>query len=246
MTRRSSSWACVAGIIAGLAFGDVARADRKECSLDELTGELECTLIASPSRPRVVRLSEDLPLEWLRLLWQDNEALQRGVGCVRTAGGIQEIGVAWAVSLRNTETGEQLRLETVCEWPGEDPPQPPPPPPTPEQLAEDNEQTLTLRPAMSPAIEIGGLTGLDSWLWCDDPGNVAAGATLNGWIAEGAVDVVEVGWEIEGPSGLEFEVLDADPRRVKRLRVHRRTFAPANEAGEGPANALRPESAAAE
>jgi hypothetical protein len=47
---------------------------------------------------------------------------------------------------------------------------------------------------------------------------------------------------------LEFEVLDADPRRVKRLRVHRRTFAPETqaEAGEGQGNAPRPESAAAE
>jgi magnesium and cobalt transporter len=26
---------------------------------------------------------------------------------------------------------------------------------------------------------------------------------------------------IRHPAGLEFEVLDADPRRVKRLRIHR-------------------------
>ena len=27
---------------------------------------------------------------------------------------------------------------------------------------------------------------------------------------------------IAGPENLEFEILDADPRRVKRLRVHKR------------------------
>lgn len=49
---------------------------------------------------------------------------------------------------------------------------------------------------------------------------------------------------IEGPEGLEFEVLDADPRRVKRLRIHRRV--PASQAEPGEAAPRQPESAAAE
>lgn len=70
--------------------------------------------------------------------------------------------------------------------------------------------------------------------------------TIGGFIVTLAGRVPSRSEVIEGPSGLEFEVLDADPRRVKRLRVHRRTFVSESEAGEGPANAPRPESAAAE
>ena len=70
--------------------------------------------------------------------------------------------------------------------------------------------------------------------------------TIGGFIVTLAGRVPSRSEVIEGPSGLEFEVLDADPRRVKRLRVHRRTFAPETGAGEGQANAPRPESAAAE
>jgi CBS domain containing-hemolysin-like protein len=70
--------------------------------------------------------------------------------------------------------------------------------------------------------------------------------TIGGFIVTLAGRVPSRSEVIEGPSGLEFEVLDADPRRVKRLRVHRRTFAPETGAGEGQANTPRPESAAAE
>jgi hypothetical protein len=30
---------------------------------------------------------------------------------------------------------------------------------------------------------------------------------------------------VAGPNGLEFEVLDADPRRLKRVRIHHRDAA---------------------
>src|SRR5215218_4344686 len=61
--------------------------------------------------------------------------------------------------------------------------------------------------------------------------------TIGGFIVTLAGRVPSRSEVIEGPWGLEFEVLDPDPRRVKRLRVHRRTFAPETEAGEGQANA---------
>jgi CBS domain containing-hemolysin-like protein len=47
--------------------------------------------------------------------------------------------------------------------------------------------------------------------------------TLGGLIATIAGRVPARGEIITGPAGLEFEVLDADPRRIKRLRVHRRS-----------------------
>jgi CBS domain containing-hemolysin-like protein len=46
--------------------------------------------------------------------------------------------------------------------------------------------------------------------------------TLGGFIVTLAGRVPSRGELIEGPGNLEFEVLDADPRRVKRLRIHRR------------------------
>ena len=61
--------------------------------------------------------------------------------------------------------------------------------------------------------------------------------TLGGFIVTLAGRVPSRGELIAGPGSLEFEVLDADPRRVKRVRIHRRESAPA-----GP---VRPDATAA-
>jgi CBS domain containing-hemolysin-like protein len=50
--------------------------------------------------------------------------------------------------------------------------------------------------------------------------------TLGGFIVTLAGRVPSRNELIAGPGGLEFEVLDADPRRVKRLRIHRRGTTP--------------------
>jgi CBS domain containing-hemolysin-like protein len=71
--------------------------------------------------------------------------------------------------------------------------------------------------------------------------------TIGGFIVTLAGRVPSRSEVIVGPAGLEFEVLDADPRRVKRLRIHRRTVASTEvEITEGQPVAARPESAAAE
>ncbi|MGF9759941.1 hemolysin family protein [Microvirga sp. 0TCS3.31] len=71
--------------------------------------------------------------------------------------------------------------------------------------------------------------------------------TIGGFIVTLAGRVPSRSEVIVGPAGLEFEVLDADPRRVKRLRIHRRTVASTEvEITEGQPAAPRPESAAAE
>jgi CBS domain containing-hemolysin-like protein len=67
--------------------------------------------------------------------------------------------------------------------------------------------------------------------------------TLGGFIVTLAGRVPSRGELIAGPGALEFEVLDADPRRVKRLRIHlRETSVPAPVA---PAEALPPPAPAA-
>jgi CBS domain containing-hemolysin-like protein len=50
--------------------------------------------------------------------------------------------------------------------------------------------------------------------------------TLGGLIVTLAGRVPTRGELIAGPDNLEFEVLDADPRRLKRLRIHRRGVVP--------------------
>lgn len=187
----------VAVVVAAIATHDgEARADEKTCVIDQVSGLLECTLVASPAPPRHVLLSPDLPLEWIRLAMNMDELIQRGIGCVRNNAGVREVGVGYAIALNNTATGEQLYLDFVCTWPGEEPPLPPPPPPTPGEFKSDNAEALTVRPTLNPAPTIGGLTGLDSWFWCTDPGLVDAGVSLRGWTAVGAVEVVQLDWQI--------------------------------------------------
>ncbi|KAA2236814.1 hemolysin family protein [Salinarimonas soli] len=53
--------------------------------------------------------------------------------------------------------------------------------------------------------------------------------TLGGLVVTIAGRVPTRGELISGPEGLEFEVLDADPRRLKRVRIHRREVAPRDE-----------------
>src|SRR4051794_9958417 len=70
--------------------------------------------------------------------------------------------------------------------------------------------------------------------------------TIGGFIVTLAGRVPSRGELIAGPSHLEFEVLDADPRRVKRLRIHRREMPGPDTVADRAAKAPPPESAAAE
>ncbi|WP_230531740.1 hemolysin family protein [Microvirga roseola] len=70
--------------------------------------------------------------------------------------------------------------------------------------------------------------------------------TIGGFIVTLAGRVPARNEVIVGPAGLEFEVLDADPRRVKRLRIYPKKLPVETETQENPALASRPESAAAE
>lgn len=71
--------------------------------------------------------------------------------------------------------------------------------------------------------------------------------TIGGFIVTLAGRVPSRGELIAGPGELEFEVLDADPRRLKRLRIHRRSTPPnGGMTLPSPANNPPPESTAAE
>ncbi len=191
--------ATVLALTSLVAAAPVAHADERTCELNPDTNELKCRLIASPAPPLSRRLSRDLPLVWKRIPFDIEDLIARGRGCIRDRGGVTEIGAGYVIALINEDTGELLYLEGICTFPGEPPPSPPPPPPTPGEFTEANADVLALDPSFSPGAAIGGLTGLDSWLWCDDPGTVAVGVNLRGWTATGSVRLVQVGWTLDGP-----------------------------------------------
>jgi hypothetical protein len=198
-----------AGAIVGLAlvaatFLDPAmgQADERTCKIDERTGQLKCILVAQPAPPMAHRFAPALPLEWRRIPMQVDELIARGLGCVRDAPGGVEIGAGYVILLVNLALGLVLHLEYICQWPGAPPPEPPPPPPTEEEFREAYAHAMALKPSISPAAEIGGLTGLDSWFWCTDPGPVAVAVNLRGWTANGEVEVVQLAWEVGGPDGV--------------------------------------------
>jgi CBS domain containing-hemolysin-like protein len=69
--------------------------------------------------------------------------------------------------------------------------------------------------------EVGKALGVD---FTDEPA-AADVDTIGGLIVTLAQRVPSRGELIQGPLGLEFEVLDADPRKIKRVRIHRRRAA---------------------
>ncbi len=64
--------------------------------------------------------------------------------------------------------------------------------------------------------------------------------TLGGLVAVAAGEVPIRGQLVRHPSGLEFEVLDADPRRVKRLRIRRRPPPQGGQTGAPPQGGQTP------
>ena len=190
----------IAGAIA--SFAGTAHADERECRLDPGTGELHCQIVATPAPARTQRLTPDLPLVWKRIPMNTDDLIARGHGCVRYEAGTTIIGAGYVIVLTNEDTLDVLYLEYVCQWPGDPPPVPPTRPPTPGEFVDANDEALALTPSLSPSAAIGGLTGLDSWLWCVDPGTVDAGVTLRGWTAVGTVRLVQTGWSIDGPTGI--------------------------------------------
>ena len=103
------------------------------------------------------------------------------------------------VFLRNALTGEQvIAPHLICLFPGDPAPDPPPPPPSQAEFVEAARAALTTQTSVNPSPEIGGLTGLDTWMWCDDPGEVQVGVALRGWTAEATMDPVGFKWAVGG------------------------------------------------
>jgi CBS domain containing-hemolysin-like protein len=86
-------------------------------------------------------------------------------------------------------------------------------------LMESEDGGVTyLADAKAGLAEVGQTLGVD---FAADPG-AADVDTIGGLIVTLAQRVPSRGELIRSGQGLEFEVLDADPRRIKRVRIHRR------------------------
>jgi CBS domain containing-hemolysin-like protein len=83
---------------------------------------------------------------------------------------------------------------------------------------EDNGLTF-VADAKAGLDEVGAKLSVD---FKADPGATEVD-TIGGLIVTLAQRVPSRGELIRSPLGLEFEVLDADPRRIKRVRIHRRS-----------------------
>lgn len=85
--------------------------------------------------------------------------------------------------------------------------------------------------ARAPLADVSSALGFDfsTWPEAEDVD------TIGGLITAIAGRVPGRGEIVAGPEAFEFEVLDADPRRVKRLKIHPRVSAPSRGATKGEA-----------
>jgi hypothetical protein len=114
-------------------------------------------------------------------------------------------GNYYVVQLRTAAGVPVTDGSAVCVFDGADPQlAPPPPPPTEAEFVEAARKALTVQTSLSPRPEIGGLTGLDTWLWCEDPGTVSIGVSLRGWTAEATMQAVEFSWAVGGTASARF------------------------------------------
>lgn len=207
----------VAVLIGLLAFITVADAS-VTCKVDPDTNRYVCraTVTKVPGAAQII--TEQLPLKWSRkevggiVPGSINGTCTRQIapppGLPAPPPGVDpgvytEIGTWWFVEVINTATGTTVATDSFCQYPGQEAPEPPPPPPSYELIVENMQEALKLPPRVNPGGGVPGLTGLDSWLWCDDPGSVGPSVELNGWRGEVAASVSHLDWSMKGPSPAE-------------------------------------------
>lgn len=211
MIRRCVAHSVVAAVTAVAATsvvgGDSVAA---ECRTSEFTGLTTCRLDAprAPNRTVAIGNPRSAAFVWISYFWYnaggnpfelyDNSECRRTevVGDTTT----YTYGNYYVTFLRNIATGAPVyEPDAVCVFDGDDPAlQPPPPPPTEAEFVEAARAVLTVDTSLNPRVEIGGLTGLDTWLWCDDPGEVEVGVALRGWTATATMVAVQHQWSIGG------------------------------------------------
>ncbi|MFT3852007.1 MAG: hypothetical protein QM733_04610 [Ilumatobacteraceae bacterium] len=195
----------VAAVAVVVAFSRV-RSVMAECTTDPITRVTKCLLFTPPRPAKLLKLGDGRTssFEWVQTPFEmDAETRARSDFCARTVSdGLTttiQYGDTPVVFLRNALTGTQvIAPHLICLFPGDPAPQPPPPPPSSAEFVEAARAVLTTQADLNPRQEIGGLTGLDTWMWCDEPGEVQVDVALRGWTAEATMDAVGFAWAVSG------------------------------------------------
>lgn len=205
MTRPARTLVASILAVVTVSVANPVWAQDQQCEFDR-SGVLRCiqVITARPGGPELdvpLDPTGGIPLVWRRVL--ANGLPQATFTCVYEIVDdtitTQVRGVGWATMLINVDTGEILTLDFECEYPGDDPPSPPPPPPTVDIWREASEDALRFGTALNPTPGTGGITGLDTWFWCDDPGSVTTEPlTTNGWTVTATVEPIAFTWNVSG------------------------------------------------
>jgi hypothetical protein len=220
--NRPQRWIAIL-IVAMSAVGlgvPAGRAAAQEARCKKVGIRVECYIkvVALPGGPPIsVPLGHHVPFVWIRR--HSNGLPGASFTCYReyagvdadgVAGTVQEWGTGWVIIVIDPSTGGTLEnvdswitFSFDCEFIGEDPPEPPPPPPTPEQVVEAFADALVVRTELNPPAQWGGITGLDTWIWCNTPGAVALDPplTLGGYTVNATMTPLLYTWHVDGPEG---------------------------------------------
>lgn len=178
-----------------------AEAQERSCVYDHTIQGMRCRIVGRPGGPDRTVNYPGSPIGWRRNVASGGQAVG---SCIRNevVGGVptEIIGVPWFVVLFNTDTGVTISITATCEFPGQTPPQPPPPPPTPDEFIEEARELLLVDFELSPRPEFAGITGVDTWFWCDTPATVSIPPLeLRGWTVSAEMDALTYSWSVEGP-----------------------------------------------
>lgn len=204
------------GVLVAIAAGlppksAAAQGVEQDCRLDDESRETVCFVTVRPTPTQVVSFDtgdpeERIPLQWVRSPGSaratDPATGTQVFACpLLDRDGDVLVGLPYRTQLINTDTGEVVRVTWECVYPGGTPPAPPPPPPTAAEFVEAVGEVFVVAAQINPNPAWGGITGLDTWLWCDEPGDVTVDATLRGWTAAAVMSPVQYHWQIDGASG---------------------------------------------
>lgn len=158
----------------------------------------------SPNR-QTANLAQGSGPSTSRLQWQNSS----GGVCLPDESLPAQYGTTVVPMLVDTQTGAIVERRpdlAYCQGPSAagvptraaPPPPPPPPPPTTGEVAAAMADFLIIDSQLNPRPEFSGLTGLNTWVWCADPGEIVVSAAIRGYRVEGHASVTQLNWVIDG------------------------------------------------
>ena len=199
-----------AGSVAvGVLSVGAASAQTGDCYLDD-AGRLTCHISAPPVAPRTETFSPDSTL-----IWRSEPAIGPCPGRSTTdpvTGTVTiEAGVYWWIQVIDRASGTVVSDYFTCLYASDPAPAPPPAPPTPAEFSLAAADALLPTTELSPRAEFDGVTGIDTWFWCDQPEAVTVGPlSLRGWTISATVSVSKVTWNVSSDVAEGFTLTSDD------------------------------------